>query len=99
MKDKLHLGCGNQILTGWLNHDLVALPGVDVTHDLALFPWPFESSQFNEVRMIHVLEHLPDTIKILEEIHRICAPGAKVTIRVPYWNSPDMITDPTHKVF
>ena len=24
---------------------------------------------------------------------------AKVTIRVPYWNSRDMATDPTHKVF
>jgi hypothetical protein len=47
--------------------------------------------------MINVLEHLPETIKTVEELHRIAAPGAKVTIRVPYWNSPDMITDPTHK--
>lgn len=49
--------------------------------------------------MINVLEHLPDAVRAVEEVHRIARPACKVTIRVPYWNSPDMITDPTHKVF
>lgn len=97
MTARLHLGAGNEILPGWVNHDLVALPGVAVVHDLTVFPWPFASAHFHEVRMIHVLEHLPDPIKTLEEIHRIAAPDAKITIRIPYWNSPDFSTDPTHK--
>lgn len=29
-------------------------------------------------RMIHVLEHLPDTVKTLEELHRIAPPGALI---------------------
>lgn len=99
MSDKLHIGCGNQILPGWINHDLVPLPQVDVVFDLTQFPWPLETSRFDEILMAHVLEHLPDTVKTLEEMHRISAPGAKITIRVPYWNSPDMMTDPTHKAF
>jgi SAM-dependent methyltransferase len=49
--------------------------------------------------MINVLEHLPDTVKTMEELHRIMAHGGKLTVRVPYWNSPDMAGDPTHKVF
>jgi SAM-dependent methyltransferase len=99
MTQKLHIGAGNEILEGWVNHDVAALPGIDVVHDLEVFPWAFEDNQFSEVRMINVLEHLSNMVKSMEEIHRITAPGAKVTIRVPYWNSRDMATDPTHKVF
>jgi SAM-dependent methyltransferase len=94
---KLNIGCGNQILTGWVNHDLCALPGVDVVHDLTVFPWPFDNNAFDEVLMTHVLEHLPETVKTMEELHRITRPGARTLIRVPYWNSPDMINDPTHQ--
>ena len=33
-KTKLHLGCGHDIKPGWINHDLLDLPGVDIVHDL-----------------------------------------------------------------
>ena len=49
MKTKLHLGCGHIIKDGWLNHDIVQLSGVDVVHDLRVFPWPFADGQFDEV--------------------------------------------------
>lgn len=97
--DKLHIGCGNVIKEGWLNHDIASLPGVDVVHDLRIFPWPFEDNQFDEVLMKDVLEHLPDTIKSLEELYRITKPGAKVYITVPYWNSCTAYGDPTHVKF
>jgi SAM-dependent methyltransferase len=93
---KLNLGCGTFIKDGWLNHDLAQLPGVDVVHDLRDFPWPFEDGQFGEVYMKDVLEHLPDTIATMEELHRITSPGAKVYIAVPYWNSMIAFGDPTH---
>ena len=44
-----------------------------------------------------VLEHLPNTVRTMEEIYRITRPGAKIYISVPYWNSWEAITDPTHK--
>ena len=93
---KLHLGCGNQIKQGWINHDLVALPGVDVVHDLRKFPWPFNDQEFEQVYMKDVLEHLPDTIKTMEELYRITKPNAKIYITVPYWNSCTALGDPTH---
>ncbi|NWF70822.1 MAG: hypothetical protein HXY40_17190 [Chloroflexi bacterium] len=97
MSDKLHLGAGNEVLEGWINHDVAPLPGIDVVHDLEVFPYPFADSQFGSVRMINVLEHLSSTIKVMEELHRITRHDADVVIRVPYWNSRDMATDPTHK--
>ncbi len=96
-KTKLHLGCGHIIKEGWLNHDLVPLPGVDVVHDLRVFPWPFEDGQFEEVYADNVLEHLRDTVRTMEEIYRITKPGAKVFIGVPYWNSFEAWGDPTHE--
>jgi SAM-dependent methyltransferase len=96
-QERLHLGCGNDVLPGWVNHDLAALPGVDVVHDLDSYPWPFDDDRFTEIRMHHVLEHLREPVQAIEEIHRIARNGATVQIRVPYWNSTDWASDPTHK--
>ncbi len=93
---KLHLGCGHLIKEGWINHDLAALPGVDVVHDLRVFPWPWADGEFDEVHADNVLEHLPDTIRTMEEIYRITSPGARVFLGVPFWNSFEAWGDPTH---
>jgi SAM-dependent methyltransferase len=93
---KLHIGAGHNIFPGWVNHDLVALPGVDTVHDLRVFPWPWADGSFDEVIAKDVFEHLPDLIRTMEELHRICKPGAKVHLSVPYWNSFEAVTDPTH---
>jgi len=93
---KLQIGSGNDIKEGWVNHDIVALDGINVVHDLEIFPWPWEDSSVDEFYMKDVLEHLPNTIKVMEEVYRICKSGAKVYIAVPYWNSWEAITDPTH---
>ena len=94
--NKLHLGCGHNIKNGWVNHDIVELPGVDIVHDLTVFPWPWENGYFDEVIAKDVFEHLPDTVRTVEEIYRITKPGAYVHISVPYWNSWESVTDPTH---
>lgn len=96
MLNKLNVGCGSEILKNYVNLDLVPLAGVDIVHNLTEFPWPFEDNQFEEIRIINVLEHLPDTIKTIEEVWRIARPGCKVIIRVPYWNCWQSIGDPTH---
>lgn len=32
----------------------------------------------------------------MDELHRICASGAKLHVRVPFWNSEIVAVDPTH---
>jgi len=70
---------------------------VDVVHDLDSYPWPFDDDRFAEVRLQHVLEHLSEPVRAIEEIHRITRHRGKVQVRVPYWNSTDWASDPTHK--
>jgi SAM-dependent methyltransferase len=93
---RLNLGCGSDIRADYVNLDLTPLPGVDVVHDLAFLPYPFVSDRFEHITAFNVLEHLPDTIGVLEELWRISRNGAELHVRVPYWNSIDGITDPTH---
>ena len=93
---KLHLGAGKDIKENWVNHDLVQLRGIDVTHDLNVYPWPWANELFDEVFANNLLEHIPDVVQFMEELYRITKPGAKVYLGVPYWNSWEAITDPTH---
>jgi SAM-dependent methyltransferase len=93
---KLNLGCGPTILSGYVNCDMVALPGVDKVFSLNDYPWPFEAGTVDEVLMDNVLEHLPDTVRVVREVHRILKPGGKYIAIVPYFASEGAFNDPTH---
>ena len=46
--------------------------------------------------MHNVHEHLKDTIKVMEELHRILVTDGRLLIKVPYYNSYGAATDPAH---
>jgi SAM-dependent methyltransferase len=94
---KLNLGAGNLLMEGYVNHDVTSLLGIDVVHDLNIYPWPWHDNSVEEIQAQNLLEHLNDFIKSLEEIHRILRPGGHCHISVPYWNSWCVAADPTHK--
>jgi len=94
---KVNLGCGRNILPGWINVDKIE--EADVRWNLNRFPYPFESHSIDYVLMKHVLEHLDDVIKVMEEVHRILKPHGVVEIIVPYYRHENAFTDPTHKHF
>ena len=77
--------------------DLVADTNPDVVHDLDQTPWPFPDGRFEEVWAYDVLEHLDDLIAVLEEVHRICRPGAVLKATVPHFSCSNAFTDPTHR--
>lgn len=93
----LNLGCGPSRLPGSIGVDRIKRENVDVVHDLNILPYPFESNYADEVHFYHVLEHLDDTIGVLEEIHRILKPGGTLYLRVPHFSSLYAWGDITHK--
>ena len=82
----LDVGCGTAKVNGAIGIDRVNLPGVDVVHDLNKFPWPFDSESFDAIYMNDIIEHLTDTIRVMEECYRLLKSGGRVYIRVVYWN-------------
>lgn len=93
---KLNLGCGRDIKEGWRNVDCVDLPGVSQVYRLKDF-WPWGDNTFDEVYASHSLEHLPDRKVAIEELWRVCAPGARVVIKLPDYRHVIAVEDPTHK--
>jgi SAM-dependent methyltransferase len=94
---KLNVGCGRNILEGWINLDKCG--GVDIVADLeqcAPGSLPIESDSIDEFLLSHVLEHIRSPLPLFEELHRIASPGASMTARVPYGSSDDAWEDPTH---
>ena len=98
-KKILDLGCGNTKRPGSVGVDFNSRTAADVIHDLNSFPYPFESSSFDEIYLDNSLEHLDDVILVMEEVYRICKPGGSVKVIVPYFRSLWAFGDPTHKQF
>jgi len=96
---KLDVGCGNKKRRGFVGLDRCRLPNVDVVHDLTMFPWPFEDDSAEEIYVDNVIEHLPDTVATMNELHRIAGRGCRVTMIYPYFRSTGAFGDPTHVRF
>lgn len=56
-------------------------PLADVKADIC--DLPFENESFDFVLCNHVLEHIPDDEKALEEIYRILRPGGTAVLQIP----------------
>lgn len=85
---KLHLGCGDVFLPGYLNVDISSsFAGVgrpDHVADIRHLPH-LASGSFDEVYACHVLEHIEftDVLLTLREWHRLLAPGGTIRLSTP----------------
>ena len=93
----LNLGCGAKHRPDAVNLDVTPNSDPDVVHDLNVRPWPFPDGRFDRVVAFDVVEHLDDVLATMEEIHRVCRPGARVEITVPHFSCANAFTDPTHR--
>ncbi len=96
----LDVGCGphKQPGPGWIGIDCRPLAGVDIVHDLFMFPWPLEDNSVNLLIMSHYLEHVPPTVfmQTMAEVHRLCRHKSQVLIAGPYGLGYRYLQDPTH---
>ncbi|MFA6908605.1 MAG: methyltransferase domain-containing protein [Patescibacteria group bacterium] len=90
------LGCGVNKTRDTIGIDRFPLDGVDVVVDLQKFPYPFADNSFDAFYLNDIIEHLPDTVAVMEELYRLCKPDAHLYIRVINWNSKYNAEDPTH---
>lgn len=92
----LDLGCGTAKVPGAIGIDVVPLEGVDLIGNLAERPYPFAPNSFDAVYLNDVIEHIPNTIRTMEEVYRILKPNGRAYVRVVNWNSIYTAMDPTH---
>jgi SAM-dependent methyltransferase len=94
----LEMGCGpKRLWPGSVAIDVNPRSRADIIHDLNETPWPFSDNSFDIVIAEHVVEHLDNVIKTVEEVHRILKPGGVWYVEVPHFSSHHHHTDPTHR--
>lgn len=93
----LDVGCGINKFPGSIGIDRNLETRADVIADLDQFPFPFRDSSFREVRAIHVIEHVSDVIRAMEEVHRLLAPDGRAVIVTPHYTDFSSFCDPTHR--
>ena len=71
----LDVGCGVNKYPGAIGIDRIAGTRADVLCDLDRFPYPFADASFDSVRAVHVIEHVSDVIRTMEEFHRLLRHG------------------------
>ncbi len=93
----LNIGCGKTRIPNSIGVDEVKIDDfVDVVHDLNILPYPFQDNFADEIHLYHVLEHLDEPIKKVEELHRILKTGGILYLRVPHFSSMGAFSDITH---
>lgn len=81
---RLNWGCGSQGEPGWVNADLKAGPGIDITGDIR-DGLPVEDASFDYVVSIHALPMIsyPDLVRVLQELRRVLEPGGVLRLSLP----------------
>src|SRR5271166_3809034 len=81
--DRLQIGCGSNVLPGWINTDMIPRRGI--IHLDVSKPFPLSSDRLRYVFSEHLIEHIPYDagMQLFCEIHRVLAPNGRVRIATP----------------
>ncbi len=93
----LDVGCGLNKRPGAIGIDRNPRTAADILVDLDHFPWPFRDSSFDELYAIHVIEHVADVVRAIEEFHRLVRPGGRIHLATPHYTDFSSFCDPTHR--
>ncbi len=81
-KRNLYIGGAGVRPDGYVNLDLFAVPGVDVSADVEHLPFP--DGAFQCVECDAVLEHVRDAQAAVREIERVTSPGGLIHLVTPF---------------
>lgn len=93
----LDVGCGANKTEGAIGLDNNPRAAADVIHDLGEIPYPFADNEFDLVVSNHVVEHVPDVMAFIGELHRVTRNGGRIRLLTPHYTNPDWANDPTHR--
>jgi len=95
---KLDIGCGFNKEDGYTGIDKQDRDGVDIVHDLEVFPWPIETESCEHIVASHIAEHIKPWLQMdfMNECWRVLKPGGQLQLNVPYANTHGEVQDPTH---
>jgi SAM-dependent methyltransferase len=93
----LDVGCGINKLPGSIGIDRNARTCADVLCDLDRFPYPFRDKSFDRLQAVHVIEHVSDVVRTMEEFHRLVRPGGTIFLVTPHYTDFSSFCDPTHR--
>ncbi len=93
----LDVGCGINKYPGAIGVDVNPHTRADVLCNLDHFPYPFRDSSFDGLRATHVIEHVSDVVRTIEEFHRLVRAGGTVYITTPHYTDFSSFCDPTHR--
>lgn len=81
---KLHLGCGEKHIDGFINVDVRELEGVDLVDDIKKLN-DFQNSSVDLIYVSHVLEHIGrrEYMSVLQRWYDLLKLGGKLRIAVP----------------
>ncbi len=93
----LDIGCGKRKQEpGAVGLDRSPGSAADILCDVSRFPWPIRDNTATKIHLSHIVEHIPDLMGAMAEVHRIARPGARVYVTTPHFSSHNSYTDPTH---
>jgi SAM-dependent methyltransferase len=95
-KRRLDIGCGVHKTPGAVGLDWAGNTDADILCDLTKFPWPLKDGSFDEIFAYNFMEHLPNIVATMEEIHRVGRPGAVLHIKTGHFAALESWEDPTH---
>jgi SAM-dependent methyltransferase len=96
---RMNVGCGRNSIAGWINVDAAKLPGVNIVADLENVrtqPIALPDESIEHFLLSHVIEHIHNSLDLMQELWRLAVPDATAVIRVPHGGSDDAWEDPTH---
>jgi predicted SAM-dependent methyltransferase len=81
---KLHIGCGENIVDGWLNSDYY-VGSARILHLDAAGCFPFDNHMFDYIFSEHMIEHISysNGFAMLSECHRVLRKNGQIRVSTP----------------